>query len=73
MDFSIYSHIYIYILVHILIYPYANHGAGIFTVRTQLGHKHGVNGWIHIPAPWSIWDIGNFIIPTDKVHHFSEG
>ena len=30
--------------------PDANHDAGIFT--SKLGHKHGVNVGIHIPAPW---------------------
>ena len=30
-------------------YPYANHGAGIFTYKTVFV---GVNVGVHIPAPW---------------------
>ena len=40
-------------------YPYANHGAGIFTYKTGsfLGHM-----LVNIPAPWSIWVINGIII-----------
>jgi hypothetical protein len=36
-----------------------------------------INGYYWLMV-WSIWmifnhHIGNFIIPTDEVHHFSEG
>ena len=34
--------------------PYATHGAGIFTYMT--GPKNRINGGIHVPAPWSIWE-----------------
>ena len=41
---------------YLSIYPYANHGAGIFTYKT--GSFMG-QMLVNIPAPWSIWDIVN--------------
>ena len=29
----------------------------IVYLPTKLAHKNGVNVGIHIPAPWSIWDM----------------
>jgi len=34
------------------------------------------NGWLVVTGTWLDYDlayIGNFIIPTDELHHFSEG
>ena len=36
-------------------FPYATHGAGIFTYKTGWFWTRA-NVGIHIPAPWSIWD-----------------
>jgi hypothetical protein len=39
-------------------YPYATHGAGIVTIIYLQNWVNEVNVGIHIPAPWSIWEIG---------------